>query len=198
MNVARLAPLAQPWPPAIADILSRYPQGPEGPIGLFRTLAHSERTLRKLGNSGVLDRESPISLRHREILILRTSANCRCSYEWGVHVSIFAAKARLSPAQIADTAAANPDSALWSEDDLLLLRLADALHYQNGIDDSLWQAIGERWNIAQLLEMLLTCGFYHTIAYFNNALRIEQEPGTPMLPGHDSRNAASGAEQHTT
>jgi len=31
------------------------------------------------------------------------------------------------------------------------------------------------------MEIIFICGFYHTIAYFNNVLQIEQEPGTPVF-----------------
>lgn len=81
MTYARLKPLTAPYPDAIAPILEKYPQGPDGPIALFRTLAHSERILKKVGQSGLLDKASPIDMIDREIVILRTSARCNCSYE---------------------------------------------------------------------------------------------------------------------
>lgn len=181
MNHPRLAPLPQPWPDAVAALLATYPQGPEGPIALFRTLAHSERTLRKLAGSGVLDRGSPLSIREREILILRVSYNAGCRYEWGIHVQTFARKAGLGPEQVRDTAAAVPDPRLWSSQEVCLLDLADQLHRNSDIDDALWSELNRHWITGQILEMLLLCGFYRTIGYFNNVLRVEQEPGTPAF-----------------
>jgi alkylhydroperoxidase family enzyme len=183
VNTPRLAPLEQPWPPQIAEILATYPQGPEGPIALFRTLAHSERTLRKLSGVGLLDRGSPLSIRQREILILRTSARCRCPYEWGVHVKAFATKAGLDDARIADTLAPEPDAALWTHDEQLLFALADQLHEDANVDDALWSELAAACTVEQIMEMLLLCGFYHMIAYLNNALRVAQEPGTPGFGG---------------
>ena len=50
----------------------------------------------RLGPVHYLSRRCALSLRHRELLILRTTARCGAEYEWGVHVQVFAAKAGLS------------------------------------------------------------------------------------------------------
>jgi alkylhydroperoxidase family enzyme len=181
MQQPRLAPLPRPWPKQIEDLLATYPQGPAGPIALFRTLAHSERTLRKVASAGVLDRQSPISLREREILILRVSANAACEYEWGVHVLSFARKAGLDADQIRDTRSIRPDTALWTDAERVLFALADQLHARCDVDDALWEALTRHWNTAQIMEMLLLCGFYRMIAYFNNVLRVVPEAGAPTF-----------------
>jgi alkylhydroperoxidase family enzyme len=183
MIQARLKPLPQPWPEAIAHLLARYPQGPEGPIALFRTLAHSERILRKVAAAGVLDRGSPLTIREREILILRVSSNACCVYEWGIHVISYARKAGLDTVHVADTRAIRPDETLWNESERLLFAVADQLHAECNIDDALWTALNLHWNTQQIMEMLLLCGFYRTISYFNNVLRIAPEPGAPTF--HD-------------
>lgn len=181
MQAPRLPPRERPWPEPIASILENYPQGPEGPIGLFRTLAHSERTLRKIGAAGVLDRDSPLEKKHREILILRTSFLRGTAYEWGIHVTAFAKWAGLSGAQINDTCAPHPDSSLWSPQELLLLQVADELCETSDLADSTWHAFRDGFSMQQILEILMLVGFYCMIANFNNALRIEQEPGTPTF-----------------
>lgn len=181
MHQPRLAPLPQPWPKPIADLLATYPQGPEGPIALFRTLAHSERTLRKVAAAGVLDRQSPISVREREILILRVSANAACEYEWGIHVLSFARKAGLDARQIKDTRSVRPDPELWSEAERVLFALADQLHARCDVEDPLWEALTWHWNTEQIMEMLLLCGFYRMIACFNNVLQVVPEAGAPTF-----------------
>lgn len=181
MIQTRLEPLPQPWPETVAELLARYPQGPAGPIALFRTLAHSERILRKIAAAGVLDRDSPLTIREREILILRVSAKSHCVYEWGIHIVSYARKAGLDPAHVADTCAVRPDETLWSEPERLLFAFADQLHAECGIDDALWYALQRHWNTQQIMEMLLLCGFYRTISYFNNVLGVAPEPGTPTF-----------------
>lgn len=179
MNRPRLSPREKPWPEPIAKILETYPQGAEGPIGLFRTLAHSERALRKVGGAGLLDRGSPIEKRHREILILRTSFRRGTAYEWGIHVIAFAKWAGLTGAQVNDTCVELPDLSLWTPQDLLLMRVADALCASSDLDDVLWNELRAAFSTEVILEILMLVGFYCMIANFNNVLRILPEPGTP-------------------
>lgn len=120
----RLAPLTEPFPEGIAAILDRYPKIDGYTLSLFRTFANSQRFLERCVIN-LLDDESPLTLRQREIVILRTCANLRCEYEWGVHVTVFADAAGLSDAQVAATVGIAPPAELWGEEDLLLLSVVD-------------------------------------------------------------------------
>lgn len=102
------------------------------PLGLFRTLAHSPRVLQRLFAGNLLD-AGAISLRERELLILRTCARCGCGYEWGVHHALFARAAGLSAADIAATQAEGGTE--------LLLRAADELHDSASISDATWSEL---------------------------------------------------------
>ena len=93
-----LAPLPEPWPEDIAAMLAKYPSSDGYILSLFRTFANSKRFLQK-GVPNLLDRDSPLPLRMREIVILRVTANLHCAYEWGVHVAIFTKAAGFTPAQ---------------------------------------------------------------------------------------------------
>src|SRR5207245_4416886 len=61
------------------------------PILLFRVVGRNPRVLSRLMAGGLLDRGS-ISMRQRELMILRTTAICGAEYEWGVHVAAYGAK----------------------------------------------------------------------------------------------------------
>ncbi|GAB1264874.1 carboxymuconolactone decarboxylase family protein [Aurantivibrio infirmus] len=178
---ARIQPRPEPWPSAIAETLSSYPQGKDGLIRLFRTLAHSHRTLARMGHGMVLDKESPLSIKQREILILKVSALCQCPYEWGIHVKVFTPFSGLNEAQIANTCVPEIDRTLWSKAESLLLTLADEIHRTNTVNDQTWEKMREHWDTEQIMEIIFICGFYHTIAYFNNVLQIEQEDGAPTF-----------------
>jgi uncharacterized membrane protein YfcA len=39
-----------------------------------------------------LSRRAALSLRHRELVIDRTTARCGAEYEWGIHIAVYAAK----------------------------------------------------------------------------------------------------------
>ncbi len=91
----RIAPLPAPYP---AEIQGHFDQVmPPGvpPLVLFTTLASSERAWKKFRAGSLLDGRL-ISLREREIVIDRVCARAGCEYEWGVHISAFAAAARLT------------------------------------------------------------------------------------------------------
>src|SRR5687767_2014319 len=123
-NDGRLPPLEPPYEAGVARTLERLMGGADTePLTLFRTIAHNATLLTTgtyLLNFGTLE---PIE---REIVILRTCARCRCEYEWGVHVAIFAEAVGLTPAQIAATATG--DETPWDTRHRALIDLADQLH----------------------------------------------------------------------
>jgi alkylhydroperoxidase family enzyme len=174
MSPARIPPLTPPYPAEIAaELTAMMPPGIE-PLKLFRTLAHNPRVLRKFHLGNLLDRGA-IDRRDREIVILRTCARCGSEYEWGVHVTVFAARVGLTTEQVAATVDGSADHPAWSEADALLIRLADELHDNATIAPALWNAMAERWSPAQLIELLVVAGFYHTVSFVTNAVAIDLE-----------------------
>ena len=177
----RIHPLQAPY---AADVQAAFetvmPPGVP-PLKLFRSMARNPRALQRMLAGGLLDRGS-ISLRERELLILRTTARCRAEYEWGVHVAAFAAKAGFSPEQIADTCAARPAPGLWSRAEQALLALVDSLHGKADVDEPLWQELCTYFAEDQLIECLLLVGFYHAVAFLVNGMRVEHEAHAPRFP----------------
>jgi hypothetical protein len=100
MSNERITPVEPPFSEPVRAALDRIM--PEGvpPLTLFRALAVNERVFLRTMAGGLLDRGS-ITLRDREIVILRTCARLGSEYEWGVHVSFFGGKAKLSAADTA-------------------------------------------------------------------------------------------------
>ena len=119
-----LKPIEAPFAPAVAEILETYPQRDGYLLKLFRVFANSDRFLRK-GVLNLLDKDSPLPLRIREIVILRVTANLDCEYEWGVHVTAFGDAAQLNQSQIRDTRLGDPTPACWSDDEILLIEVVD-------------------------------------------------------------------------
>lgn len=181
MTPPRLLPLDPPYAPEIADSLAAMMPPGVPPLRLFRTLAWNPRVLDKIRRGNLLDRGS-LSRRDREIVILRTCARCGAEYEWGVHVAVFAEKVGISPRQVADTVAGEPSDASWSESDVALLGLVDALHDTARIDDARWTGLRRHFDEAQCVELLVLAGFYHTIAFVVNALGIEPEDAAARFP----------------
>jgi alkylhydroperoxidase family enzyme len=177
--VTRIAPLEPPYPAEVAEELTKLMPPGVPPIALFRTIAHNPRVLQRVRRGGFLDRGS-ISLREREIVILRTTALCGSDYEWGVHVAFFGAAARFTPEQIAATAGG--DAEAFPPEERALLEMCEALHRTSQIDDELWQRLARGRGHDQLVELIVIAGWYHAIAYLTNALGIAPEPGAPRLP----------------
>lgn len=177
----RIKPLAAPYALDVqASFDAIMPPGAD-PLLLFRTIATSDRAWRKFRAGSLLD-EGPLSLREREIVIDRTCARAGCEYEWGVHIAIFAGPAGLTPEQVEATVRGPADAACWTPAEQALLAAADALHDRATLDDVQWTALRAHFDEAQILEMLLLCGFYRTVAYIANGLALPPEPGAARFP----------------
>ena len=171
--MARLEPLQPPYSDAVAGELAKL-----APIALFRTLAHNPRVLGRVRRGGLLDPGS-ITLRQRELVILRTCALCGAEYEWGVHVAAFARAAGLGAPEIAATVSG--DRAALGDAEGALFALCEALHRTATVDDALWGELVAAFAPDQLVELVAVAGQYHAIAYLANALGIECEPGAPRF-----------------
>jgi alkylhydroperoxidase family enzyme len=178
---ARIAPMDPPFTPTVQAWLDRTMPPGQLPSVLFRTLARDERLFGKFFAGGLLDR-GHLTLRQREVVIDRTTALCGSEYEWGVHIAIFGARVGLTGAQKHSLVHGCPDDAYWSDDDRVLLRLCDAMHAQNTLDDELWGALRSRFSEAALLELLMLAGFYRTVSYLTNALQLPLEPQAERFP----------------
>jgi alkylhydroperoxidase family enzyme len=177
--MVRITPLEPPYGAEVADDLRKLmPPGME-PLRLFRTLGHNPRVLRRFRRGALLD-PGAISVREREIIILRTSALCGSEYEWGVHVAFFAAAAGLTAQQIEATVSGRADA--FPAHERVLIEVCDALHRTATLDDALWVRVAQDRQPDQLVEIVTLAGQYHMIAYLTNALGIALEPGAPRFP----------------
>ncbi len=181
MTTARIPPLDPPYAAEVGEHFARLmPPGME-PLKLFRTVAHNPRVLGRMRRGGLLDPGS-ISVRERELMILRTCARCGAEYEWGVHVAFFAAQAGFTPAQIRASAHGDASDPAWDEDERLLIRLADELHDTAAVSDALWAQLSLRWRPEQLIELLMLAGLYHAVSYVINGAGVELEANAPRFP----------------
>jgi len=180
MSKPRMAPVEGPYETSIAQNFERVmPPGME-PLKLFRTMANSPRVLQRLFAGGLLDKGS-ISLRDREIIILRTCARCGSEYEWGVHVALFSEKAKLNASLIAATHGSGQEVNELPLHDGLLVRVVDELHDTSTLSDGLWAEVAEHYTCAQVLEIIALVGYYHTISFVTNAAKVELEAFAPRF-----------------
>ncbi len=178
--MVRIAALEPPFDPPVADVLRGMMPSGVPPIGLFRTFAWNlpmAEAMRGWG-SYELSRDLALSMRDREIVIDRTCARCGCEYEWGVHVTFFAQRVKLSAAQVASLTIGNSDDHCWVDDrDRLLIRAVDALHDDADIPEKLWTELTSVFGEAELLDLTMLCGWYDAISFTARAARVAPEPG---------------------
>jgi len=180
----RIVPLEPPYSPAIdAQLQKMMPEGVP-PIALFRTFVRNLPMTEAMGTWGgyELGRTLSLSMRDREIVIDRTCARCGCEYEWGVHVAFFAERAGLDREQVASLTIGSAEDDCWEDGrDRLLIRAVDALHDTGDIDDPLWAALSGELSDANLLDLLILCGWYHAISFVGRAARVPLEVGAPTF-----------------
>lgn len=154
------------------------------PILLFRTFVRNLPMATAMGGWGSyeLSKRLSLTMRDREIIIDRTCARCGCEYEWGIHVAFFAERVGLLADQIASLTHGVPVDPCWEDDrDRLLIEAVDALHDRSDISDSLWQKLTPVFSEAQLLDLLMLCGWYHAISFAANVARVTLEDGAPRF-----------------
>jgi 4-carboxymuconolactone decarboxylase len=194
----RIAPLEAPYDPDVGEMLRRWmpPNAAVEPLALFRTLAiHPDlmSRMRPLG-SGILN-HGAVAPRDREIVVHRACARAGAHYEWGVHAVAFAEAVGLTTNQVASTATGGASDPCWSDGDAMLIRLADELHDTDTVSDDLWAQLSPRYTDQQLLELIVTAGWYRTIAYVINAARIRLESWGARFPRSRPRRAGPSPQR---
>jgi alkylhydroperoxidase family enzyme len=147
----------------------------EAPLNIFGTLAHHPGMLKRwlVFATHVLSK-STLSARDREVLILRTAALTRSSYEWSQHVAI-----ALDAGMQRDEIAAVAQGQAPTSSDAVLIAAAEELHETSTIGDATWASLCERYGTEQLIDVVTTVGQYHLVAFLLNALGVELDAEVP-------------------
>jgi alkylhydroperoxidase family enzyme len=174
---SRIAPAEAPFVPLVLEMFDRLPKDWGPPHLLFRVLARDPRLLERLikGAVGYLN-PSNITVRQREVFLLRWSALCHCEYEWGMRVHYYAATAALSDEQVRATVLEAPAQSQWSDEDHCLLSLAEELDQTCTISDALWIELKRFLSDEAILQILMMAGAYRATSYLANGLRFPLEP----------------------
>jgi alkylhydroperoxidase family enzyme len=178
--MSRVAPLQPPYAPEIQVQFDRIMHGAP-PLVLFRVMASQPRAWEKFRAGGLLDR-GPLTLREREIVIDRTCALNKCEYEWGVHVATFAEPARLTDEEVRATLHEPADAPCWSVSEQAMIAAVDALHHRATLSDAEFAALAKHHDEAKIFEIILLCGFYRTVSYLANGLKLPLEEKGARFP----------------
>lgn len=194
--MSRLKPMEPPYDRETEALLERYPRRNGYLLSLFRVFANSHRFLRK-GVANLLDRDSPLAIRDREIVILRVTANNGCEYEWGVHVAAFADYVGLDRKAVQATITALQPAGVWTEREALLVRVVDGLCAHGTLDDATLAEFEASFSLPEQLEILALAGNYHTVSFVANVARLPPEPFAARFGAVDQREP-QGLPETTT
>jgi alkylhydroperoxidase family enzyme len=114
--------------------------------------------------------DGEMSIRDRELAILRIAWLSQAPFEWGAHVNI-ARRNGVSTEEIARLIEGS-SAAGWSANDSALIRTMEELHFDSMVTDETWKALQAFYNEKQLIELIILAGQYKTVAYYQNALRL--------------------------
>jgi 4-carboxymuconolactone decarboxylase len=185
-TLPRLQPLQAPYDPDVQAQLAKWmpPGGAVEPLALFRTLQlHPQLAgrMRPLG-AGILGSSATVEPRLREVMIHRTCALCGAEYEWGVHAVAFGAPLGFSENHLHSTVHGSHEDSCWGPAEATVFRLADELHEHSSISEKLWRELSARFQSEQIIELIVTAGWYHTIAYLCNGVLVQPEQWAARFP----------------
>jgi 4-carboxymuconolactone decarboxylase len=181
----RIAPVEPPYTPELDAMLTKWmpPNSGLDPLRLFRTLAvHPELAARMRPLGAAILAHGLVEPRLREVMIHRTCARCGAEYEWGVHAVAFGAPLGLSDEQLTATVRGGPDDPVWSDAERTVIALADELHDDARVSDATFAELERHFDTAQIVELVVTSGWYHTISFVVNAAGVPLEPWAARFP----------------
>ena len=176
LTAPRVAP-AQPaeWDADQAELMGRF-EG--GRLNVFSTLVHHPALFRRwLVFANHVLGKSTLTVRDRELLILRTAWNARSDYEWGQHVLI-ARREGMAEADI-EAARVGREAPGIEPRDALLLGAADELFTDTMLADATWRGLTEHYDTRQMLDIIFTVGQYNMLAMGLNSLGVQRDAGVP-------------------
>ena len=165
---------------AVSDAITA---GPRGEVrGPFIPLLHNPEAANAVQQMGSFLRFSgtlPGDL--REMVILMTARLWTAQYEWFAHYKI-ALDEGLDPA-IADAIAAGETPEISDPKLAAVYRFVDAMYRDRTVDDATYSQTAEYLSSAELVELIVLCGHYHTISMVLNGFDVAVPGGaTPLAP----------------
>jgi alkylhydroperoxidase family enzyme len=112
-----------------------------------------------------------LSVRQRELLVLRVAARRDATYEWAQH-AVLAADAGIDADEVARVVE-GPDAPGWSALDAALLRAADELIADAAIGDETWATLAAELDDRQLMDLVFTVGAYDALAMAFRSFGVE-------------------------
>jgi len=110
--------------------------------------------------------------RDRQVIVLRTLAQCHDTYELTHHLQI-SRNAGLGDAEISAFQSGTGDC--LTDFDRTLIKASDELLADQFVSDETWEALAERYSTEQLMEVVFLAGCYQTMAMLTKTFGMQLE-----------------------
>jgi alkylhydroperoxidase family enzyme len=138
-------------------------------------IRHAELYLAHMGVASKYLSDCEMSIRERELAILRLGWLQQAPMEWASHVKI--GKRNGITSEEIERVIAGSSAPGWNKQDRAILRAVEELHFDSMITDATWADLAEFFSDKKLIEIVILAGQYRTVAYYQNALRLPLPAG---------------------
>lgn len=167
---------------AILDTMAKGPPGVDTSPAIYLTIAHNPAMLETLRFMGDTLRETTaLSPAEREVIIHRVASLCDNGYEWGIHAKLLAGPLGLGEEWLQASWSGEPGD-FAEESHALLARVCDEMHATATVSDATWQRVRERYDDAQIVEIVFMVGYYHLVSYVARMFELTPEPWAATPP----------------
>ncbi|MCB1692459.1 MAG: carboxymuconolactone decarboxylase family protein [Pseudomonadales bacterium] len=147
-------------------------------LNIFRTLSnHPKLAKRWMVFANHILGKSTLSVRDREIAILRIGWLCKAEYEWGQHV-VIAKRAGMTDEEI-ENIKTGADAPGWAEHERLLIKATDELHNDAFVSDETWAGLSKTYSTEQIMDIVFTVGQYNLVSWALNSFGVQLDKGIP-------------------
>lgn len=133
-------------------------------------IRHAELYNAHIGVAKMFLSDGEMSIRDRELAILRIGWLSQAPFEWASHVII--AKRNGITSEEVERVIEGSSAAGWSDHDRAIIRAMEELHFDSMITDETWATLAKTYSDKQLIEVTILAGQYKTVAYLQNSLRL--------------------------
>jgi 4-carboxymuconolactone decarboxylase len=162
-------------------------------LNLFRMLAHAGTTGKRvlsLGTALLSQLELPPKL--RELAILQVAHESGADYEWVQHVAL-ARSAGVKEAQIEAIERGSVPASLFADQERQVLLFTKEVYRGRTISDEDFAGMTQAFTSREIVELLLTVGYYTMLARFMKVLEIDSdEPAGERLLAPPSSEGLKG------
>jgi 4-carboxymuconolactone decarboxylase len=182
LKTPRIVPVPEgQWTDVQKQLVSKYAPNGHADNALKTLLNLPELVEGVMPYTNYLLKESSLSPRHRELLVLRAAWLTGNGPLWATHAKA-ARDAGMSSGELRRVAQ-GPDTSGWEPFEATLLRLADELFRNSSVTNSTWQALSARFETTNLMDAVETVNHFIVLSMIYNTFGVQPDAElTDRLP----------------